>query len=65
MLTDLDNGARCDRHVGEVFPVRCADCLREQRTFAPARNGFCTLHPDYPSDARFPCARCERDADDR
>lgn len=21
-----DSGARCDEHVGEVFPVRCSEC---------------------------------------
>jgi hypothetical protein len=25
-MTELDHGTRCDDHVGEVFPVRCAQC---------------------------------------
>jgi hypothetical protein len=25
-MTEIDNGIRCDNHVGEVFPVRCAQC---------------------------------------
>jgi len=35
----MDIGARCDEHVGEVFPPRCADCQRlnlpEQTTTEP------------------------------
>jgi hypothetical protein len=23
---EIDHGARCDNHVGEVFPPRCAEC---------------------------------------
>lgn len=26
----MDIGARCEVHVGEVFPPRCADCERLQ-----------------------------------
>ncbi len=26
MTPDTDLGIRCDRHVGEAFPPRCADC---------------------------------------
>ena len=26
MQLEVDHGVRCDRHVGEVFRVRCADC---------------------------------------
>jgi hypothetical protein len=25
-MTEIDHGARCDRHVGEVFPPRCTEC---------------------------------------
>lgn len=25
-MDDLDHGARCAAHVGEVFPPRCSDC---------------------------------------
>jgi len=27
MTDERDDGIRCDRHVGEVFPPRCDDCL--------------------------------------
>ena len=63
-MTD-DLGARCDRHVGEVFAPRCDACnlasaehineLRSRRLgFIPGT--ACHLHTDYP----LPCALCER-----
>ena len=33
-MTEIDQGARCDRHVGEVFAPRCADCERANRDAA-------------------------------
>ena len=29
MSMPVDNGIRCDRHVGELFQVRCYDCQQE------------------------------------
>ncbi len=74
MLAELDHGMRCDRHIGEVFPPRCSDCSREAaerdeatasvRLAVPAgtANAMCSVHPEYPSSDRWPCARCQRDA---
>jgi hypothetical protein len=78
MLSYLDHGIRCDRHVGEVFPPRCRDCnaaareddaatlaARYARTLPGAE---CDLHAGYVldrhPDGQMTCARCERDADD-
>ena len=33
---EIDSGVRCERHVGEVFPVRCDDCSAEAETARPA-----------------------------
>ena len=61
----IDLGARCDRHVGEVFAPRCDACnaaTAEHSTELRSRRlGFipgtaCHLHTDYP----LPCASCER-----
>lgn len=65
-MSALDSGVRCDAHVGEVFPPRCADCDTETLMFASDAVshwlGFipgseCTEHPNYP----LPCARCKRE----
>lgn len=66
MIADeLDIGARCDRHVGEVFRPRCNDCERE-RTAASQTRGApgteCAKHPGYIHDHPTGyCARCVRD----
>jgi hypothetical protein len=67
MSSEFDHGIRCDRHIGEAFRVRCADCDKAaaeeiaaaveacQVRYIP--NSSCSLHPDYP----LPCNRCARD----
>lgn len=71
MLSELDHGVRCERHVGEVFPPRCSDCnaaarAEDERT-APVRLGGlveCELHVGYFNFAgRQCCERCKRDAE--
>jgi len=70
MTTDLDLGARCDQHVGEVFRPRCLNCdlARTDGLSSPDPTGIaplpvaspgteCPLHAEYP----LPCARCARD----
>lgn len=61
----IDLGARCDRHVGEVFTSRCDAChsaaIEHANEMRSRRLGFipgtaCHLHTDYP----LPCALCER-----
>jgi hypothetical protein len=64
MHNDLDYGVRCERHVGEVFPPRCADCACEavaaDEKTAPVRlsryipNSECPVHRGWP----MPCDRC-------
>jgi hypothetical protein len=64
LLSDLDHGARCERHVGEVFPPRCDECTALAKDVRPAhtpRIGYvvgteCTIHPFYP----LPCEHCAR-----
>lgn len=62
--SEIDTGARCEAHVGEVFPPRCADCADLQAAhplMIPAcgyiPGSACADHPDYP----LPCARCARE----
>lgn len=64
-MTEIDTGIRCDRHIGEVYPVRCFDCDAARATTADElivpRVGYipgseCPLHPYYP----LPCSKCER-----
>jgi hypothetical protein len=66
MISELDHGIRCDDHIGEVFPPRCADCdaltLQGASDLVIARLGFlpgseCGVHAGYP----LPCAKCLRD----
>lgn len=38
MTTNLDLGARCDRHVGEAFAVRCDECEQANRDLEQARS---------------------------
>lgn len=61
MIRDyVDTGQRCDRHTGEVFPVRCYECDRAVSIYAPlTKYGECTRHPGYPA----PCRRCQEAAD--
>lgn len=33
MIEPMNMGSRCDRHVGEAFPVRCEEC-----TMTPPRD---------------------------
>jgi hypothetical protein len=65
MFVTTDIGARCDRHVGEVFPPRCLDCERLNHHDPKPRTGYlpnseCPKHKYYP----LPCDRCERDRSD-
>lgn len=69
LLHGVDQGHRCDRHIGEVFPPRCSDCDIEALKFVSdslsRRLGFipgseCAQHHDYP----LPCARCARDREE-
>lgn len=63
---ELDHGIRCDRHVGEVFPPKCGDCLREaldaDEASAPVRFAQtfteCPNHRGWPE----PCQRCTGEA---
>ena len=61
---EIDCGERCDRHVGEVFPVRCIDCNRLRCACVPRIGCLpgteCARHAGYP----LPCARCLREADE-
>jgi hypothetical protein len=63
--SEVDLGARCDAHIGEAFPPRCAACAaeaaRNSTVRATVRLGFipgsaCDLHLNYP----LPCALCAR-----
>lgn len=56
-MTHVDLGARCDRHVGEVFPPRCDECTaanadldaertRERHERALERNRALGIYPD-------------------
>lgn len=64
--SEIDTGARCEAHVGEVFPPRCVACDAERSTGRPVpRSGYfpgaeCAAHAGYP----VPCPRCARDAAD-
>jgi hypothetical protein len=70
MISELDHGIRCDRHIGEAFPPRCSDCdvltVQQASDQVSTRLGFipgssCSLHAGYP----MPCASCARnDADE-
>ena len=64
MMTYIDHGERCDRHIGEVFPPRCNACdliaaetaiLNTAVRYLP--NSECSQHENYP----LPCDRCKRD----
>ena len=64
-MVEIDLGARCSDHVGEVFPPRCSDCdqatVRNASDRVAHRLGFipgsaCSSHRDYP----LPCALCDR-----
>lgn len=65
MTSEIDTGARCEAHVGEVFPPRCAECIALQVAHplmqVPAcgyiPGSECGEHPNYP----LPCARCARE----
>lgn len=61
MLLEIDHGARCDSHVGEVFRVRCADCDQADIEATPAPTAYipgsnCPHHDGYP----MPCDLCWR-----
>lgn len=68
MTYEADTGARCDQHVGEVFPPRCINCdlardVRAVDTHA-RRIGFipgsaCPLHREWP----LPCLKCRQIAE--
>lgn len=66
-MRSIDPGARCDAHVGEVFPPRCRDCEAEAASSPPAPaprpcvyvpGSSCPRHPHYPE----PCDACDREA---
>lgn len=71
-MTGIDIGARCERHVGEVFPPRCSDCsdaAAEAFERQPAvevsgppggvySSTECPTHPGY----FLPCDACARAA---
>lgn len=40
-----------------------ADDVDDDRP-APSVGGRCALHPDYPADDRFECARCAREREE-
>jgi hypothetical protein len=40
----IDDGLRCDDHVGEVFPPRCEKCDAERRD--PTKSETAELQPD-------------------
>ena len=60
MPTFVDPGERCDRHVGEVFPPRCSDCLTITADSPPVLAARytpfseCSTHQGWP----IPCGRC-------
>jgi hypothetical protein len=60
MTTELDHGTRCDKHIGEAFPPRCATCDQAQLEAATEtlHRGECNKHDGYP----LPCERCAREA---
>lgn len=63
---DLDIGALCERHVGELYRPRCPECDQARaESLVPAVGFFpgssCAQHPAYPR----PCARCARDASEK
>ena len=69
ILDYLDTGERCDRHVGEVFPPRCADCGTASDTPQQPRRprvqyvhgAMCPVHVGYPMKTTGRCDRCDRD----
>jgi hypothetical protein len=72
MMSELDHGVRCERHVGEVFPPRCGDCQAEARAAdeatAPIRHGRfvpdseCPVHRGWPLLVTGGCERCATEA---
>jgi hypothetical protein len=60
----IDTGARCDRHVGEVFPPRCADCdaLQDEEGMHSPRTPE-PLPPGTPACGYFPGSHCPRHFD--
>jgi hypothetical protein len=64
-MDTIDNGERCERHIGEVFPPRCSDCRPGMGsvllTPSPMRlsryipNSECPVHRGWP----MPCDRCQ------
>ncbi len=74
MLTaEIDLGVRCDSHVGEAFPPRCAACTaaagadgvlteRVPPSTSPRLLSPCPLHDGYFVYGSLPCDRCDRDS---
>lgn len=68
-MSEIDFGERCDDHVGEVFPPRCADCAALSHPLAieahipPAALPVARTTDECPTHANYaePCARCARD----
>jgi len=60
MATYVDPGDRCEKHVGEVFPPRCANCgTIDSENTALWRDRYtpfseCISHRGWP----MPCGRC-------
>ncbi len=54
--TIIDHGIRCERHVGEAFRVRCADCDEAAAEYAAELEGLPPAHAtrtvDRPREVR-------------
>jgi hypothetical protein len=57
MAIYVDTGVRCDRHMGEVFPVRCNACQILSDEYGTLGMRLCPQHP-----AHF--RPCEKGCDD-
>lgn len=55
MTTFIDSGARCDNHVGEIFPPRCLACQALDAEFKSIGFNLCPRHPAH----KQPCSKCE------
>lgn len=55
-MTSLDSGIRCDQHVGEAFPPRCAACQAPNTEEMWPGLQVCPTHPM----SLQPCKRCDK-----
>lgn len=46
----MDDGERCDAHVGEVFPPRCAACDELRSEPVEVDYGWAPTYPDSDAD---------------